>query len=81
MWSLEDEELPEAIAPTSDVVLLRMEEAAARLGIRRTSMFKLVRTGQVESVRVGRLRRVPVASLHEYVARLRGEAPDGPSAA
>jgi excisionase family DNA binding protein len=83
MWSLEDEELPEAeaTAPTSGALLLRMEDAAARLGIARTSMFKLVRTGEVESVRVGRLRRVPVASLDEYVARLRRQCPDGPSAA
>ena len=52
-------------------ILLRVEEAARRLGIARTLMFRLIKDGEVESVRVGRLRRVPVASLEEYVDRLR----------
>ncbi len=52
-------------------ILLRVEEAARRLGIARTLMFRLIKDGEVESVRVGRLRRVPVASLQEYVDRLR----------
>ncbi|MGL5824943.1 MAG: helix-turn-helix domain-containing protein [Nocardioides sp.] len=52
-------------------LLLRMEDAAERLGIARTLMYQLVRTGQVESVRVGRLRRIPVACLQEYVEQLR----------
>src|SRR4051794_38757983 len=53
------------------VILLRVEDAAMRLSIARTLMFRLIKEGEVESVRVGRLRRVPVASLEEYVARLR----------
>lgn len=52
-------------------LLLRVEEAAARLGIARTLMYRLVRTGEVESVQVGRLRRIPVACLEEFVDRLR----------
>jgi excisionase family DNA binding protein len=44
-------------------VLLTVEEAAERLGIGRTSMFKLIRTGEIESVRIGRLRRVPVSEI------------------
>jgi excisionase family DNA binding protein len=53
-------------------LLLRVEEAAARLGIARTLMYQLVSTREVESVRVGRLRRIPVRCLEEYVERLRG---------
>jgi excisionase family DNA binding protein len=34
-------------------------------------MYRLVRTGEVESVLVGRLRRIPVACLEEYVEELR----------
>lgn len=52
------------------VLLLRVEEAAASLGIARTSMYQLVSSGAIRSVRVGRLRRIPVASLEEYVADL-----------
>jgi len=53
------------------VLLLRVEEAAQRLGIARTLMYQLVRTGQVESVCVGRLRRIPVECLQDYVDELR----------
>ena len=34
-------------------LLLRVEEAALRLGIGRTSMYRLVMTGEVESVQIG----------------------------
>jgi excisionase family DNA binding protein len=53
------------------VLLLRVEEAAERLGIARTLMYQLVREGQVESVRVGRLRRIPVQCLEDYIEDLR----------
>ena len=53
------------------ILLLRIDEAARRLGIARTLMYKLVRRGEVESVHVGRLHRIPVASLEEYVEDLR----------
>lgn len=51
-------------------VMLTAEEAAERLGVGRTLMFKLIRTGQIESVRIGRLRRVPAAAIHDYADRL-----------
>lgn len=54
-------------------LLLTVEQAAQRLGIGRTSLFALIRTGEVESVAVGRLRRVPAECLDEYVARLRSQ--------
>ena len=52
-------------------LLLRVEEAAARLGIGRSLMYRLVLSGEVESVHVGRLRRIPAECLVEHVARLR----------
>lgn len=55
-------------------LLLRVEEAAERLGIGRTLMYELVSRGEVESVPVGRLRRIPAECLAEYVARLREAA-------
>ena len=53
------------------ILLLRIDEAARRLGIARTLMYQLVQRGEVESVHVGRLHRIPVASLEEYVEDLR----------
>lgn len=53
------------------LALLTVEEAARRLRIGRTLCFRLIGTGELESVPVGRLRRVPVAAIPEYVNRLR----------
>lgn len=50
--------------------LLRVEDAAARLAIGRTTMFALLRDGSVESVKLGRLRFVPVDAITVYVADL-----------
>ena len=55
------------------VLLLRVEEAALRLGIGRTSLYRLIGTGDVESVQIGGLRRIPFPCLREYVDRLRRE--------
>ena len=52
-------------------LVLTIEEAARRLGIGRTLMYSLVMSGEVESVTIGRLRRIPLECLTEYVARLR----------
>jgi excisionase family DNA binding protein len=54
-----------------EAVLLTVEEAADRLRIGRTTMYALVSAGAVESVKVGRLRRVPVECVDAYVTVLR----------
>ena len=58
----------------SPKLLLRIEEAAEQLGIGRSLMYRLVLSGAVESVRLGRLRRIPAECLGEHVRRLRDEA-------
>ena len=68
---VDESERQEAVAPR---LLLRVEEAAQRLGIERTLMYALVQSGDVESVRLGRLRRIPAECLDEFVAKLRAAA-------
>lgn len=51
-------------------VLVTVEEAARRLSIGRTSAYMLVLSGELKSVKIGRTRRVIVASLQEYIAKL-----------
>lgn len=51
-------------------LLLTVEEAADRIGICRSNMFKLIRRGDVESIKIGRLRRVTPAALEDFVRRL-----------
>lgn len=58
-------------AACADLILLTVEEAAFRLRIGRTTCYKLIRSGALESVPVGRLRRVPAEAIPEYVAQLR----------
>ncbi|MGC5329778.1 excisionase family DNA-binding protein [Micromonospora sp. DT62] len=57
----------------ADKVLLSPEEAAQRLGCGRSFMFELIRTKKIESIKVGRLRRIPVAAVDTYVAELRAD--------
>lgn len=59
------------IAPDSTQLLLTVEEAARRLGVGRTTMYVLIGNGEIESVPIGRLRRVPAECLTEYVKNLR----------
>lgn len=59
---------PTAIDPSK--LLLKVEEAAALLGIGRTLLYELMREGQIRSVQVGRLRRLRRADLETYAAQL-----------
>jgi excisionase family DNA binding protein len=54
-------------------LLYSVEEAAELLGIGRTFMFELVATGQVESLKIGRRRKIPGHALSEYIERLKAE--------
>lgn len=64
--------IPETSAPR---LLLTIEQAAARLGVGRSTMYGLVLDGEVESVRIGRLRRIPHDALTDYLDQLRGRHP------
>lgn len=55
------------------LTLLTVEEAAQRLSIGRTTMYALLKVGQINSVRIGRLRRIPAEALTSYTARLVAE--------
>ncbi len=52
-------------------LLYKPEAAAEALGIGRSKLFELIAAGHIETVRIGRSRRVPAQALEDYVARLR----------
>jgi len=52
-------------------LLLTPEEAAETLSIGRTRIYELMALGVLGSVQIGKSRRVPMASVHEFVERLR----------
>jgi excisionase family DNA binding protein len=58
-------------------LVLTVEEAAERLGVGRTVMYALVSSGAVESVRIGRLRRVPADALVTFLDGLRASRNGG----
>jgi excisionase family DNA binding protein len=55
-----------------DQLLYKPETAGAKLELGRTSIFHLVKTGELRSVKIGRSRRIPADALEEYVERLKG---------
>lgn len=56
--------------PPDAPLLVTVEEAARRLSIGRTAAYLLVLNGELQSVKIGRTRRVVVASLKAYIQRL-----------
>lgn len=55
---------------TAPRVMLTAEQAAEAIGVGRTTMFALIKSGDIESVRIGRLRRIPLDSIEAYTHRL-----------
>jgi excisionase family DNA binding protein len=54
-----------------DKLLLTPQEAAAVLSIGRTKVYELMESGLLESVTIGRCRRVPAEALAPFVEALR----------
>lgn len=50
-----------------------VDESCSTLSIGRTYLFDLIRRGEISSVKIGRRRVVPAASLEAYLARLVSE--------
>jgi excisionase family DNA binding protein len=59
-------DIEQAASPVPKV-LLTVEEAAQALGLGRTYVWHLVMLDELRSFKVGRKRRIPVSSLHEFV--------------
>ena len=52
--------------------LLRVEEAARLLGLGRSKVYELVRSGEIPSITIGRSRRVPVNELRRWTEERMG---------
>ena len=52
-----------------DRLLLTVVEAARRLEISRSLLYELIAKDEIQSIRVGRLRRVPAEALSDYISR------------
>ena len=54
-------------------LLVSVEEAAGLLGIGRTTLYELIRQGDVRPIRIGRCVRIPQRELEAYIDRLIAE--------
>lgn len=61
------EELPATVTP----LLVDLASAAARLGVSRSTLYRLIEAGQLDTVHVGRSVRIPIAALEDLVDGLR----------
>jgi len=59
-------------APQSVGCLLAPTEVAARMAVSRGMVYKLVRTGELAAVYIGRLPRIAEADLAAFLERQRG---------
>ena len=51
-------------------LLLTPVAAARRLSLARSTLYELMLTGQIVSVKIGRARRIPEAALNAYIDKL-----------
>ena len=50
-------------------ILCTADEAAVTLGVSRRTIFRLIRSGDLATVRIRNTRRIPVSAMQDYVAR------------
>ncbi len=55
-----------------DVQAMKPEQAAQLLGVSRTTVYELLRSGELRSLRIGRSRRVTPRALEDFVALREG---------
>lgn len=64
------EDKPSRPRPTVPAVLYRVDEAAEALRLSRSSIYELIRSGRLRTVKHGSRRLVPVEALDEFVEAL-----------
>ncbi|MCD9879168.1 helix-turn-helix domain-containing protein [Streptomyces guryensis] len=55
-------------AGDTTLVALTVAEAARRIGIGRTKLYEYVTSGEIRSVKIGSLRRIPAEAIEEFLA-------------
>ena len=62
----------------SEMKLLTTVEAQNILSIGRARLFKLIASGEIESVRIGSSRRIPVSAVEKFIEKLIADSAAGP---
>jgi excisionase family DNA binding protein len=53
--------------------LYRVDGALIELGIGRATLYRLIKSGEIRTVKIGKSRRIPAEALDEFVANLNSE--------
>lgn len=64
------EDITAAIRPTEPFVV-RLTMAAKLIGISRTRLYELIGSGDIETIKIGRLTMIPTDSLKSFIERKR----------
>ncbi|MEC4016063.1 helix-turn-helix domain-containing protein [Streptomyces sp. H27-D2] len=59
---------------------LSVPEAVSASGIGRTTLFSLIKSGELETIKIGRRRYIPVGALNDYLDQLRAQQNGGAAA-
>ncbi len=57
-----------------DTLLVTIDEAAQALSVSRRTLYRLIDTGQIDTVRIGSSRRIPTVALQSFCTRAVREA-------
>jgi len=57
--------------------LLTVEEAMAKLGLTRAQLYRMIRSGELQSLTIGRSRRIRISAVQAYQAQLKFTDPLG----
>ncbi len=55
-------------SPDNSPVLLKVKQAAERLYVSRSTAYNMVKSGEIKSVLIRRMIRIPETALNEYLA-------------
>lgn len=58
----------------SNELLIPAEEAARRLGIKRAFLYQILRSGELNRIKLGKRTLVHVRDLEQFADKVRGEA-------
>jgi excisionase family DNA binding protein len=54
--------------PIDDALLLKVEDSARILQTGRSTVFKLIATGELPAIKIGRTTRIPRAAIEKFVS-------------
>lgn len=60
-----------------DQVFLKVDEIARVMRVSKMTVYRLIRTGELESIRIGRSYRVPEPAVHDFLKKHGAELNDG----